>query len=81
MPEAECKRERTLSADEIPLVWAAAGGLGYPFGQFFKIALVTGQRREEVAGMRWADIDEKERTWMLTSDMTKAGRAHIMPLS
>jgi integrase len=31
--------------------------------------------------MRWADIDEGERTWTLSSEMTKAGRAHIVPLS
>src|SRR5262249_6760251 len=30
---------------------------------------------------RWADIDEGERTWTLSSDMTKAGRAHVVPLS
>lgn len=81
MPGAEHKRERTLSAEEIPAVWAAAGGLGYPFDHFFKMALVTGQRREEVADMRWADIDEKEHTWTLASEMTKAGRTHVVPLS
>jgi integrase len=81
MPGAERKRERTLAADEIRAVWTAAGGLGYPFGPFFRMALATGQRREEVAGMRWADIDEGERTWTLSSEMTKPGRAHVVPLS
>jgi integrase len=81
MPSAERKRERTLAAEEIRAVWPAAGGLGYPFGPFFKMALVTGQRREEIAQMRWADIDEAERTWTLSSEMTKAGRSHVVPLS
>jgi integrase len=81
MPGAERKRERTLTADEIRAVWAAAGELGYPFGHFFRMALVTGQRREEVAQMRTADIDEDERIWTLSSDITKAGRAHVVPLS
>ena len=31
--------------------------------------------------MRWADIDEAERTWTLLSEMTKAGRSHVVPLS
>jgi integrase len=81
MPGAEHERERTLAPDEIRAVWATAGVIGYPFGHFFRIALATGQRREEVARMRWADIDEGERTWTLSRDMTKAGRAHVVPLS
>ena len=81
MPGPEHERERTLGPDEIRAVWNAAGGLGYPFGLFFIMALATGQRRDEIARMRWADIDESERTWTLSSDMTKAGRAHVVPLS
>jgi integrase len=81
MPGAERKRERILAPDEIRAVWSGAGGLGYPFGLFFQMALATGQRREEIARMRWADIDTDERTWTLSSEMTKAGRAHVVPLS
>jgi integrase len=81
MPGPERKRERTLAADEIRAVWDAAGELGYPFGLFFRMALATGQRREEVARMRWADIDESERNWTLSSEMTKAARTHVVPLS
>ena len=81
MPGAERKRERTLRPDEIRAVWACADELGYPFGLFFRMALTTGQRREEVARMRWANVDERERTWTLSSEMTKAGRAHVVPLS
>ena len=65
MPGAEHKRERTLWADEVRTIWAAASELGYPFGLFFRMALATGQRREEVAGMRWADVNESERIWTL----------------
>ena len=31
--------------------------------------------------MRWADIDKAERIWTLSSELTKAGRAHVVPLS
>jgi integrase len=81
MPGAERKRERTLAPDEIRTVWAATNQLGYPFGHFFRMALATGQRREEVARMRTEDADEGERIWTLSSEMTKAGRAHVVPLS
>ena len=81
MPGPERKRERTLSPDEIRAVWAACRELGYPFDHFFRMALATGQRREEVAQIRIADADQGERIWTLSSEMTKAGRAHVVPLS
>jgi integrase len=81
MPGAERKRERILGPDEIRVVWAACGELGYPFGHFFRMALATGQRREEVAQMRTADANGGEHIWTLSSEMTKASRAHVVPLT
>jgi integrase len=81
LPAEETPRDRTLTADEIRAIWAAADGLEYPFGPFFQLALVTGQRRAEVARMRWADLDLDDRIWTLPADVTKAGRTHIVPLA
>jgi integrase len=80
-PGEETARTRILTADEIRAVWAAAGGLGYPFGPFFQLALITGQRREEVARMRWADLDLEAAIWTLPAEATKAGRSHVVPLA
>jgi len=80
-PSEETKRERTLAADELESLWPEFDALGYPFGPFFKLALLAGQRRSEIAGMRWADVNEGERTWTLPSELTKAGRTHVVPLS
>ena len=80
-PGEEQQRDRTLSAEELRSVWAAAAGMGYPFGPFFQLALLTAQRREEVAGMRWADVSLEQRTWTIPAAMTKAGRGHVVPLS
>ena len=80
-PGAETKRERALSPAEIATVWTAAGETAYPFGPYFRMLLATAQRREEVARMRWADIDLAEGTWTIPSDMTKPSRAHVVPLS
>jgi site-specific recombinase XerD len=82
MPSAERKRERTLAPDEIRAVWVASGELGYPFGHFFRMALVTGQRREEVAQMRTADANETERVWTFErNDEGRSGtcRAAVTP--
>lgn len=80
-PGEETRRERSLLAEEIAELWPCFGDVPYPFGAFFKMLLVTGQRRSEVATMRWADLDEAERTWTIPSDQTKAGRGHAVPLS
>jgi integrase len=78
-PGAEISRDRALKPDELRAVWIGAGKLPYPFGAYFRMCLMTGQRRTEVAGMRWADIDEN--TWTIPSTDTKSGRAHAVPLS
>jgi integrase len=80
-PGEETRRDRTLKAEEIRVLWPGFGALGYPFGPFFQMALVTGQRRDEVARMRWADIDIGEQLWVLPPEATKASRVHAVPLS
>ncbi len=80
-PKAEPKRSRVLSMDEIGRVWGAAGLLGYPVGPWARILLLTAQRRTEVAGMRWADLDLDNATWTIPADDTKANRANLVPLS
>jgi integrase len=80
-PGSESPRERTLTAAEVKELWPHFESLGYPFGPFFQLCLLTGQRRTEVAEMRWADIDLAAKTWTLSADQTKAGRAHVVPLS
>ncbi len=80
-PGEETRRERTLSADELRFIWPAAEALGYPMGAFFRMVMLTGQRREEVATMAWASIDLEAKVWTIPAEMTKAGRAHAVPLS
>ncbi len=79
-PGEETARVRVLTGEEIRAIWAAAEDAAYPFGPFFRLALVTGQRREEVARMQWDHLDLNEGTWTLPAAATKAGRTHIVPL-
>jgi integrase len=72
-------RDRTLTHDEIRALWGAASTLGYPFQQFFHFLLVTGQRRDEVAGMRWHE--KQGTTWIIPKERTKNGKEHALPLS
>jgi integrase len=67
--------------EEVKRVWAAAALLGYPAGPFVRALMLTGQRRTEVASMRWSDVDLGAATWLLKAGHTKAERAHLVPLS
>ena len=49
------KRARILDDDEIRRLWAAADTSG-AFGAFVKLAILTAQRRQKIATMRWADV-------------------------
>jgi integrase len=80
-PGEEMRRDRTLTGDEMRELWRVFVKIGHPFGDFFRVLLLTGQRRTEVARMRWADVDPEAATWTLGTDQTKAGRSHVVPLS
>jgi integrase len=66
---------------EAKRVWDAAGLLGYPAGPYIRALLLTGQRRIEVASMRWSDVNLDAATWLLKAADTKGDRAHLVPLS
>ena len=76
------KRKRVLSDDEIRLVWRAAGKVGWPFGPIYRLALLTGLRRDEISGLQWRELDLSERpTLNLPEERTKNGEPLVLPLS
>jgi len=48
-------RTRVLEDDELPVIWKTAEGNGQ-FGAIVRLLLLTGQRREKVNSMKWADL-------------------------
>jgi integrase len=80
-PTAEKSRDRVLDDTELKLVWEAAGRVGYPFGTMTRLLIATGQRRDEVAKMRWEEVDFERRLWTLPRERVKADRPHEVPLS
>ena len=78
-PSREHERERVLSEAEIQSLWSEFEHAGDPFGPLFKMLLVTGQRRREIAHMRWDEIDGD--IVYIPSSRTKGGRGHAVPLS
>jgi len=73
-------RDRALSDGEIALFWNGCDGLGWPFRDLFRLLLVTGQRRAEVAGMRWRELAIEKREWLIPRERTKNDKAHIVHL-
>ena len=80
-PSEENERDRVLTDDEVAALWRAWDNMGFPFGAMAKMLLITGQRRNEVANMRWSDIDMDKALWTLPRWLTKGDRSHQVPLS
>jgi integrase len=80
-PSPEVERDRVLSPEELSLLWRAAEQLPKPYGATMRTLMLTGARRDEVAGMVWKEIDLAEETWTLPAARSKNRREHVVPLS
>ena len=86
-------RDRVLTGDELRSFWIGLdkAEMSEPLRLIFRLALLTGQRRSEVAGMRKCEIKHDDRLWVLPGDRmengqtihgrTKNRRDHIVPLT
>jgi len=76
-------RDRILSDSEIIAIWNAVDELGYPFGPFYKLLLLTGQRLREIAEMKWLWLDVNgEITFIeIPRSSYKTKNPHVIPLS
>ena len=70
-----------LEDHEVKAFWEAASDVSWPFASIYKLLLLTGARREEVAGMRWSELDLDAGIWFLPGARTKNKRDHRIPLS
>ena len=78
-PTREVARDRVLTDDEIRWFWIATERAGPVWMSFARLLLLTGQRRDEVAGMRASEI--RGDVWHLDGARTKNGRPHDVPLT
>ena len=74
------RRERVLSDGEVRRIWKTTEEPG-AFNAIVRALLLTGQRREEVAGMTWAELDPDLTVWTLPAARSKNGKPHLVPLS
>lgn len=80
-PSPEQARDRVLSNSELRVAWQAFERIGWPFGRIAQLLLLTGARRDEIAGARWSEIDLEGKTWTIAKERSKNGVAHEIPLS
>jgi integrase len=69
------ERKRILEDAEIRALWTAAEG---SFGAIVKFALLTAQRREKIATMKWADLVDGE--WRIASEAREKASAGFLRL-
>ncbi len=74
-------RSRVLTDAELRALWFAAGKLGYPYGDVFRLLAIVGQRKSEVAEARWREIDLPNRLWTIPAQRMKGDAAHEVPLT
>jgi integrase len=76
----ERSRDRVLSREEIAALWHGLPATRY--GDIVRLLLLTGQRRQEIAGLRRSEIIlDAEPRLVLPAERTKSSRAHSLPLA
>jgi integrase len=76
---AEHPRDRVLKPYELRLVWQALNGGQY--ATIIKLLMLTAQRVNEIAGLRWSEIDSGYCLISLPAERTKNARPHEIPIS
>lgn len=79
----ESSRERALSDAEVKAFWSRLDNAKITLGVSLalRLILVTAQRKGEVAGARWEEIDRDAAMWTIPAERSKNGLAHRVPLS
>jgi integrase len=75
----ELSRDRVLSGDELRAIWHALRD--DDFGVILKLLMLTAQRREEIGGLRWSEIDFERGVISIAGARTKNARPHSIPMS
>jgi integrase len=73
------KARAVLTDDELIAIWHATDGPG-PFNGIARMLLLTGQRRNEVAGATWVELSDDLAVWTIPAIRTKNGKTHVVPL-
>ena len=74
----ERSRERVLDDNELHAIWQATAD-GRDYSAIIRLLMLTGQRRDEIGGLRWSEITGD--CIVLPAARTKNAREHVVPLA
>jgi len=74
-------RQHVLDDVALRVLWQACEKLGYPYGSFYRLVLLTGVRRDEAARATWRELDLDGKLWRIPAERFKSNAEHIVPLS
>jgi integrase len=77
-PDDSASRDRVLTDAELAAIWRGCGDDEY--GRIVRLLILLGNRRQEVGGMRWSEIDLKAGTWTLPAERAKNNHAVTVAL-
>lgn len=80
-PGRDRRRDRILTNAELGELWTVALAAGYPWGDWTRMLMLTLQRVEQVAGMRWSEISPDLDLWTIPADRSKNARQHFVHLT
>lgn len=72
-------RDRVLTQAELAQVLSALGD--DPFSEIVHLLILTGQRRSEIGGLRWSEVDLERGLIVFPPDRVKNGKQHELPIS
>jgi integrase len=72
------QRKRILNDDEIRALWTATEDMMPGYGALVRLCLLTGQRREKIATMKWSDL--KDDVWTIAVEDREKGTPGTLKL-
>lgn len=76
----ERSRERVLSDAELRAIWNATAD-DSDYSAIVRLLMLTGQRADEIASLRWSEVELDAARIILPAERTKNSRAHIVHLA
>jgi integrase len=80
-PTKEVSRDRAPTQDEVHAIWNATFNIGLLWGPALRLLILTAQRRQEILGLRWSEVDLVAKTITKPGSATKNGQEHVTHLS
>jgi integrase len=72
-------RDRVLSKDELAAILTALGN--DPFSEIIRLLILSAQRRNEIGGLRWSEVDLEHGLITFPPERCKNNRSHQLPIS